>query len=138
MHAPSQAILERSMSSDLNIAGTQSTPAIRTDSGAGLLFMGGDSYPENSFELFGPVIEWVERFLAGGSQPLRLELELLYLNTSSIKSMMDIFDILEAFHQKDRDVAVTWYYDMRNERVGELAEEFKEDCTFPFSVVGRM
>ncbi|ANY14835.1 biofilm regulation phosphoprotein SiaC [Bordetella pseudohinzii] len=126
------------MSSDLNIAGTQSTPAIRTDSGAGLLFMGGDSYPENSFELFGPVIEWVERFLAGGSQPLRLELELLYLNTSSIKSMMDIFDILEAFHQKDRDVAVTWYYDMRNERVGELAEEFKEDCTFPFSVVGRM
>ncbi|AKQ57424.1 biofilm regulation phosphoprotein SiaC [Bordetella hinzii] len=125
------------MSSDLNIAGTQSTPAIRTDSSAGLLFMGGDSYPENSFELFGPVIEWVENFLSGGSQPLRLELELLYLNTSSIKSIMDIFDILEAFHQKGRDVAVTWYYDMRNERVGELAEEFKEDCTFPFSVVGR-
>ncbi|KCB49550.1 PF09345 domain protein [Bordetella hinzii 1277] len=137
MQAPSQAILERSMSSDLNIAGTQSTPAIRTDSSAGLLFMGGDSYPENSFELFGPVIEWVESFLSGGSQPLRLELELLYLNTSSIKSIMDIFDILEAFHQKGRDVAVTWYYDMRNERVGELAEEFKEDCTFPFSVVGR-
>jgi hypothetical protein len=32
---------------------------------------------------------------------------------------------------------VTWYYDRRNERVGELAEEFKEDCSFPFSVIGR-
>ncbi|SUV91739.1 Domain of uncharacterised function (DUF1987) [Bordetella holmesii] len=137
MQAPSQAIMERSMSSDLNIAGTQSTPAIRTDSSAGLLVMAGDSYPENSFELFGPVIEWVENFLTGTSQPLRLELELLYLNTSSIKSVMDIFDILESFHQKGHSVAVTWYYDTRNERVGELAEEFKEDCTFPFSVVGR-
>ncbi|AHV94692.1 hypothetical protein D554_1413 [Bordetella holmesii 30539] len=102
-----------------------------------MLVMAGDSYPENSFELFGPVIEWVENFLTGTSQPLRLELELLYLNTSSIKSVMDIFDILESFHQKGHSVAVTWYYDTRNERVGELAEEFKEDCTFPFSVVGR-
>lgn len=92
------------MSSDLNIAGTQSTPAIRTDSSAGLLVMAGDSYPENSFELFGPVIEWVENFLTGTSQPLRLELELLYLNTSSIKSVMDIFDILESFHQKGHSV----------------------------------
>ena len=32
-------------------------------------------------------------------------------------------------------VAVNWYYDVRNERVVELAEEFKEDCTFPFSIL---
>ncbi len=125
------------MSSDLNIAGTQSTPSIRTDAAAGLLTMGGDSYPENSFELFGPVIEWVEQFLERCDTPLRVELDLLYLNTSSIKSMMDIFDVLEAAHQQGRKVGVTWFYDTRNERVGELAEEFKEDCTFPFSVVGR-
>ena len=72
-----------------------------------------------------------------GTAPLNLELELLYLNTSSIKSVLDIFDLLEAAHAKGRGVSVTWFYDMRNERVGELAEEFKEDCTFPFSVVGR-
>lgn len=125
------------MSSDLSIAGTQSMPSIRTDAAAGLLVMEGDSYPENAFELFGPVIEWVEQFLASGVQPLRVELELLYLNTSSIKSMMDIIDLLEAAHQKGREVSLTWFYDLRNERVGELAEEFKEDCTFPFAVVGR-
>ncbi|AZY50369.1 biofilm regulation phosphoprotein SiaC [Bordetella avium] len=125
------------MSSELDIPGTQSTPGIRTDSQNGVLSMTGDSYPENSFELFGPVIEWVENYLAQGDAPLRLELELFYLNTSSIKAMMDIFDLLEAAHQGGRAVAVTWFYDMRNERVGELAQEFKEDCTFPFSVVGR-
>ena len=122
---------------DLNIPGTQSTPAIAADAAAGVLAMRGDSYPENSFELFGPVIEWVESYLQDRDTPLKLELELLYLNTSSIKSVMDIFDVLEAAHRKGREVGVTWFYDMRNERVGELAEEFKEDCTFPFSVVGR-
>ena len=122
---------------DLTIAGTASTPTIRSDSAQGLLYMGGDSYPENSFELFGPVIDWVETFLADPARSLRLELELLYLNTSSVKALMEIFDVLEAGHGKGRDVAVTWYFAQNNERVGELAEEFKEDCTFPFAVVAR-
>lgn len=122
---------------DLNIAGTASTPAITTDADKGLLFIAGDSYPENSFELFGPVIEWVDHFLSTRTQPLRLELELLYLNTSSVKAVMEIFDALEAAHGNGRDVSVNWYFDQSNERVGELAEEFKEDCTFPFAVIGR-
>ncbi len=122
---------------DLNLPGTQSTPSILTDAGSGVLRMGGDSYPENSFELFGPVLEWVETYLRDRTEPLRLELELLYLNTSSIKAVMEIFDLLEAAHGQGRQVKVEWFYDMRNERVGELAEEFKEDCSFPFDVIGR-
>ncbi|MDR3439424.1 biofilm regulation phosphoprotein SiaC [Telmatospirillum sp.] len=120
---------------DLNIPGTQSTPSIQTDWVAGLITMQGDSYPENTFELFGPVISWVERYLDTGDHPLTAELRLIYLNTSSIKAMMDIFDILELAHTNGRKVAVNWYYDSRNERVAELAEEFKEDCSFPFSIL---
>lgn len=122
---------------DLSIAGTPSTPAITTDAAAGVLTLSGDSYPENSFELFGPVITWVETYLSQTDAPLRLDLELLYLNTSSVKAVMEIFDTLEAAHGRGRDVSVNWYFDQSNERVGELAEEFKEDCTFPFAVIGR-
>ncbi|CDF81481.1 biofilm regulation phosphoprotein SiaC [Pseudomonas sp. QL9] len=120
--------------SDLHITGTQSTPSINGDWQAGVLAMQGDSYPENSYELFGQVIEWVERFLAQESRPLSLDLRLLYLNTSSIKAMMDIFDLLEEAHGKGRQTQVSWHYDRRNERVAELAEEFREDCTFPFVI----
>jgi hypothetical protein len=97
--------------------------------------MRGDSYPENSFEFFGPVVSWIERFLAASEEPLRLELHLLYLNTSSVKTMMDIFDMLEDAHNGGRKVAVHWYYDSDNERIADLAEEFKEDCTFDFEIV---
>lgn len=120
---------------DFSLPGSQSTPAIHSDWAAGTVSMQGDSYPENSYELFHQVFEWIERFLAEAERPLSLELRLLYLNTSSIKAMMDIFDLLEAAHQQGKTVAVNWYYDQQNERVVELAEEFKEDCTFPFSIL---
>ena len=120
---------------DFSIAGSQSSPAIQSDWANGVLSMQGDSYPENSYELFHQVIEWIERYLAEAGRPLRLELHLLYLNTSSIKAVMDIFDLLEAAHQEGKPVAVNWHYDRRNERVVELSEEFKEDCTFPFMIL---
>lgn len=119
---------------DLNIASTQSTPGIQTDTANGVLRMHGDSYPENSFEFFGPVIEWIESFLAASKDPLRLELRLIYMNTSSVKAMMDIFDMLEDAHGKGRAVSVAWHYDPRNERVLDLADEFREDCSFPFEI----
>ena len=122
---------------DLNVSGTQSSPSVLADFAAGQLEMRGDSYPENSFEFFAPIIRWVEDFLVDTDKPLRLELHLLYLNTSSVKAMMDIFDLLEEAHKKGRQVGVRWYYDDENDRIAELAEEFKEDCTFAFEIVSR-
>ncbi|GAA5236070.1 DUF1987 domain-containing protein [Verticiella sediminum] len=122
---------------DLNIIGGRSTPSIIASSETRTLTMRGDSYPENALELFGPIIEWVEAQLQASNAPLVLELELMYLNTSSIKAMMDIFDLLEEAHGCDGDVAVNWYFDAENGRVGELAEEFKEDYTFPFAIIPR-
>lgn len=120
---------------DLDISATPSTPFVSARVATGTLEMQGDSYPENSFEFFAPIVAWIEAFLAASEEPLRLELQLLYLNTSSVKVMMDIFDLLEEAHGKGRPVAVHWYYDSENERIAELAEEFKEDCTFPFEIL---
>lgn len=120
---------------DIDIAGTESTPRIYAEWTSGRLEMTGDSYPENSFELFEPVLDWLAAYLGEGERPLALELQLLYLNTSSVRAMMEIFDALQDAHDRGRAVAVTWRYDRRNERVGELAGEFKEDYTFPFEIV---
>ncbi|NKF22447.1 biofilm regulation phosphoprotein SiaC [Solimonas marina] len=119
---------------NIEIAATQSTPAIHADSQAGRLVMRGDSYPENSFAFFAPIIEWTERCIAEHGA-VSVDLYLLYLNTSSVKAMMDLFDLLESAHQNGRKVGVNWYYDQQNVRVAELAEEFKEDCNFTFEII---
>lgn len=120
---------------DIDIAGSESTPRIRADWSSGRLEMSGDSYPENSFELFQPVLDWIGAFLDRATRPLALDLQLLYLNTSSVRAMMEIFDALQEAHERGRAVAVKWRYDRNNERVADLANEFKEDYTFSFEIV---
>ncbi|SEQ32253.1 protein of unknown function [Ectothiorhodospira magna] len=123
------------MTKDLDIPATQSTPAIRSEWARGRLYMDGNSYPENSFEFFTEVFDWIQAHLSTTDGPLHLELGLIYMNTSSVKAMMDIFDMLEEAWADTRDIAVNWYYDPRNERVMEMAEEFREDYTFPFHIL---
>ena len=119
---------------DLTIAGSTSTPTIQCTTQPARVHMKGDSYPENAFDLYQPVLQWMEAQLASAS-PLTMDLELVYLNTSSVRIMMDLFDSLEEAHRSGREVTVNWYYDARNERVAELAGEFKEDLTLPFNIL---
>ena len=119
---------------NLTIPGSSSSPVIHADWQAGCLSMQGDSYPENSFELYQPVADWVQAYLEQETRPLRFEFELLYLNTSSIRVIMDLLDLAEEHHQQGRAISLCWRYDAGNERVAELASEFREDCTFPFTI----
>lgn len=123
------------MLTDLHLAPTTSTPEVLFRAQTGRLDLSGESYPENAFEFYRPILEWLRRFLEQSQQPVELRLGLTYLNTSSIKSMMDLLDLLDEAHARHREVTVTWYYDTDNDRALELAEEFREEVSLPFFVV---
>ena len=118
----------------LKIGGTRSTPDILFDSDSGVLSMSGESYPENSFEFFKPVLSWISRFMTAHKGEVTLNTHLSYLNTGSTKCMMDILDLLEEFHTRGGRVTVNWFCDEENERAVETAEEFKEEVTLPFHI----
>ena len=120
---------------DLSYPATASSPKVSSDALTGVLRLEGESYPENSFEFFSPILAWVEAWLARDGRALTLDLRLTYLNTSSIKCLMDLLDALEEAHRAGRTVAVTWRYDPENDRALDLAEEFKEDLTLPFAIL---
>lgn len=118
----------------LCIEGTKSTPEILFDHSTGVLSMSGESYPENSFEFFRPILSWISRFTVVHNGPITLKVHLSYLNTGSTKCMMDIFDLLEESFLKGKEVMVHWYCDQENERALETAEEFEEEVTLPFII----
>jgi hypothetical protein len=120
---------------NLSVPGSQSTPSIRADWKAGVVVMSGESYPENSFELYDQLIQWINSYLNSSEQSLTLELHLNYLNTSSIRFMIDIFDLLESAFEDGKEVLVQWMFDDRNPRSSELGAEFKEDYSFPFLIL---
>lgn len=113
---------------------TKSSPAIAFDSTSGVLEISGESYPENSYEFYKPVLAWISRFCANFPEPIVFNCRISYLNTGSTKSMMDIFDVFEDRFRKGREIKVNWFCDSENDRAIENAEEFKEDVTFPFEI----
>jgi hypothetical protein len=88
---PSSDPMTSSDELNLSVPGPQSSPSIRADWKAGVVVMRGESYPENSFELYDQLIQWIESYLSTANQSLTLESHLNYLNTSNIRFMIDIF-----------------------------------------------
>lgn len=113
---------------------TASTPQISFDPDRLKLYISGESYPENSFEFYAPIIQWVKEALAE-SAGLTLDINISYMNSSSTKCMLDLLDLLEEAHQNGAAVSIIWHFDKKNPRLLDLAEEFKEEVTLPFSIV---
>ena len=118
----------------LAIAQTSSTPLVRFDEATGTLCIAGESYPENSFVFYGPILTWLKQHLKNTAR-LTLDITIIYMNSSSTKCMLDLLDLLEEAAGKGAEVTAVWRYDAENPRSLELAEEFCEEVTFPFEVV---
>lgn len=119
---------------DLIIEATTSTPRIAFRAGTGALTIEGESYPDNTVVFFTPALEWLKAYLSGGG-PAVLTLNLAYMNTSSVKFMLDILEMLEETHGAGGSARVIWNYDPENERALDMALEFQEDLTLPFEIL---
>lgn len=117
----------------IEIPQTSSTPLISFDQTTRTMLISGESYPENSFAFYTPVLAWLKQHLQANAQ-LTLDITITYMNSSSTKCMLDLLDILEDAAERGIKVAVIWRHDPENPRSLELAEEFCEEVTFPFEI----
>ena len=121
----------------LVIAGTKSTPEVRFDPEAGLLIITGQSYPENAFKFFEPLLNWMDEYLLSMQENtlVSINLHLPYINTSSTKCFMMLLEKLDDAFKLGKKVKIEWYYNFDNESELECAEEFKEDLSIPFEII---
>lgn len=121
----------------LIIAATKSTPGIDFNPVTNVLQIQGQSYPENAFAFYEPVMDWTDAFIERlePDSPVRIELHLPYINTSSTKCFMMLLEKFEEAHSSGKRVSILWYCNEDNESEQECAEEFKEDLTLPFEII---
>lgn len=118
----------------INIAQTASTPLVCFDPATNTLRMAGESYPENSFDFYAPVIAWLTACLQQLGE-MTLDITITYMNSSSTKCTLDLMDIMEDAYGRGVRTAIVWRYDRENPRSYELAEDFREEVSFPFDIV---
>lgn len=118
----------------LNLPPTKSTPKICYDAATGILELSGESYPENSFEFYAPVLSWLEKHL-NEAEVLQVDINIIYMNSSSIKCLLDMLDMMVEAVKKGAKIVINWYYDSDNPRALDMAEEFFEDVELPFKII---
>lgn len=121
----------------IDIVSTKSTPEVRFDPENHVLSIKGESYPENAFKFYEPLLDWIDEYfsIVPEHQHIQINFDLAYINTSSTKCFMMLLDKFEEAFQDGKKLQLTWYYNSENENELECAEEFKEDMSFPFEIV---
>ncbi len=111
---------------NLNVEATKYTPQIVTNSENGTIDIIGKSYPENTFEFYKPLMDWIEEYFNFPNVKTVINMEIIYFNSSSSKLLFDLFDLLEEYNDLS-DIIVNWIYDIENESAMEAGEDFIED-----------
>ena len=114
---------------NLAIEATKQTPKVSFDADNHVLEFQGESYPENMVEFADPIFSWLEEYLEQlGEQPVTVNIELIYFNSSSSKMLLDLFDKLEEeVENNGKNITVNWIYHAENDSAEEYGEEFQED-----------
>jgi hypothetical protein len=120
---------------NLIVEPTKSTPQLNFDVKSGVLKISGQSYPENAAKFYEPVMSWIKEYFENSAEKTILEINIIYLNTSSSKVFINIFDMFEDQHQNGNNIEIRWLYDPENEVSMEWGEEFREGLECPFELV---
>ncbi len=124
------------MENQLIIKATQKTPSVNFDATSGRLQIHGYSLPENSFEFFKPIMDWLDKYTMAPNTKTEFDIRLIILNTSASKQFMDIIrKINRLVELKNSEVSVVWYYEVEDEDLHEIILQYKELCKAKFDII---
>lgn len=111
---------------DLLIEATDRTPLIRFSQSQLQLHLEGESYPEDVAAFYGQVIPTLEQWQSSDASSIEVQINLIYINSSSMKALYRIFDILDHGRTAGKTVSVSWSYEPDDDVMQELGEDFKD------------
>lgn len=109
---------------NLKIEATKYTSEVDFNIDKHTLSITGKSTPENTFEFFEPLKEWLKSYFQDERECV-VTFNIPYFNSSSSRAIYDLFDIFsDSIGSK---ITINWEYNENNENGQESGVEFKED-----------
>lgn len=102
-------------------------PEVKFDANKGVCEISGESYMEETYKFYLPLINWLKEFTKDVKNPVELNIKLIYLNTSSTKCVLDMLEILKDFEDAGGKVKVNWYYDKSDPDMVDEVEDFEAE-----------
>ena len=112
--------------SDMHIAASDRTPEIQLSIADGIFSMRGESFPEDVAAFYGQVIMAIDALASTIQGPLKVDVAMVYINSSSIKAMFRIFEGLENVRKNGHPLTITWHFQDDDDIMQERGEDFKD------------
>ena len=123
------------MSENLIQTGTEDTPDIRFDRDSSVFTISGRSYPENTREFYKPIQDWLTAYRENPNPSTKLEVNLDYVNSGSVKEVFKILYIMEDIMETGKDAKIVWYYQKGDELMHQKGIEFQKFLEISVEVV---
>lgn len=114
---------------------TTETPKVVLDKDNSVIEISGNSLPEDVTAFYGPIIEWIDKYMANPNQKTEIDLSFDYYNTSSSKMILKILEKFREIHRKGYAVIVNWHYMEDDEDMAEAGEDYAEHLKLPFNFI---
>ena len=118
----------------LELANTEDTPYLLLDKENNKFEISGRSLPEDAFEFYSPIHEWLKSYVADANPSTELVMNLDYFNSSSARSIVEMLFILEKITETGKEVKVTWLYQEEDDVMKSRGEEIQSVVELPFEI----
>ncbi|QQS52470.1 MAG: DUF1987 domain-containing protein [Bacteroidota bacterium] len=110
-------------------------PEVFFNAETGVCEISGESYMEEAYKFYLPLINWIKEFIISEKKPLELHVKLIYFNTSSSRLILDMLDILKKFRDEGNKVKVKWFFDSDDPDVKDEVEDFEIESGMDIELV---
>lgn len=100
-------------------------PIVSCISEEGQCTIEGESYMEEAYKFYMPILDWIKDYTQSKQKPLTINFKLTYFNTSSSRLILDLLDLLAHAIKSGCKVSVNWYYDTEDPDMKDEIEDFE-------------
>jgi hypothetical protein len=108
-------------------------PEVYFDASTGICEMKGESYMEEAYKFYTPLLNWLKEY--SSKNTVILNIKLTYFNTNSSRLLLDMLDILKKSSDAGVSVTINWYYELNDPDIKEEVEDFEIETGLPIQMI---
>ena len=101
----------------------------------GYIRLSGRSIPQNSRQAYKMCFDWLEQYVKDPKKETKIDLFFEYIDTSSIRCVIDILTTISSIRDDYHHVEVNWYYEEDDEDSHDLGVYVQTHLKIPLNVI---
>jgi Holliday junction resolvase RusA-like endonuclease len=118
------------------IEGKDDTPMVILNKEENKFEITGKSLPENVTDFYGPIFDWLEKYVENPNDETVVEMKIEYFNSASHKAINQVFETLANIQKSGKDILVKWYFLRDDDDMLESGHDYADLTGLEFEYIG--